>query len=82
MGSVSGWEMEKERVKAKPAGKSHGGYSFFAMAQGDVEDRNSFHRGNKSFAENYFVLTGGPLWATMRALRGHFGLGGMGNPLC
>jgi hypothetical protein len=46
----------------------------------DVEDGNSFHPGNQSLAENYFVLTGGPLWATMRALRGHFGLGGMGNP--
>jgi hypothetical protein len=33
----------------------------------------------QSCVENYFVLTGAPLWTTMRALRGHFGLGGMGT---
>jgi hypothetical protein len=58
------------------------------MAQGDIEElrvpgesrgQEFLSSKKRSCVENYFVLTGGPLWTTMRALRGHFGLGGMGT---
>jgi hypothetical protein len=79
MESVSVWEIEKGKSEGEAGREAAWLVFILAIAQGDVEDRDSFHRGNKSFVENSFVLTGGPSWARMWALRGHFGLGGMGT---
>src|SRR5579863_10595561 len=64
----------REREKAKLARKSPGAF-LWAMAQGDIEElrvpgesrgQEFLSSKKRSCVENYFVLTGGPLWTTMR----------------
>jgi hypothetical protein len=74
--NVSAWEIE--RVKAKLAGKLHGAYFFWRWHKA-TSKTGYVSLGKQIFCRELFLLTGGSLWATMRALRGHFGLGGKGN---